>query len=138
MSRAFDLLLVEDNPGDVRLVEKVLANDPRVRLHVARSGAEALGFLRDGDRPPPHLVILDLNLPAMDGRELLAEMKADPALQPIPVVVLTGSAAQDDVNRCYALQANCYVIKPRGWTEFHQVISAVKRFWLETATLPNR
>jgi two-component system, chemotaxis family, response regulator Rcp1 len=140
-SRTIDILLVEDNPGDVRLTIEGLAecNVPN-RLHVARDGVEALQFLRrDGDfadAARPDLILLDLNLPRMGGREVLATLKADPKLKSIPTIVLTTSRAEQDVAQSYALQANCYIAKPVDLDAFIGVVKAIEDFWLTTAILP--
>ncbi|MBV9175003.1 MAG: response regulator [Chloroflexi bacterium] len=139
--RAIDILLVEDNPGDVRLtIESLRETKVRNTLHVAKDGVEALALLRgDGpERPPirPDLILLDLNLPRKDGREVLAEIKADPQLRTIPVVVLTTSRAEQDVLRSYELQANCYITKPVDLEQFMAVVKSIENFWLAIVTLP--
>jgi two-component system, chemotaxis family, response regulator Rcp1 len=132
---ALDLLLVEDNPGDVRLIEELFrrANDS-VRLHVAADGVEAMSFLRrEGTHarvPRPVLILLDLNLPKLDGREVLRLIKVDEKLQAIPVLVLTMSDAPVDVRSSYQAQANCYLKKPFSLEEFQDLILAINRFWL--------
>jgi CheY-like chemotaxis protein len=139
--RPVDILLVEDNPGDVRLTREAL-REARVqnRLHVVGDGAEAMAFLRREGRyaqaPQPDLVLLDLNLPRKDGREVLAEIKADAKLRHIPVVVLTTSAAERDVASSYALHANCYVTKPMELDHYLEAVRALEGFWLGVATLP--
>jgi CheY-like chemotaxis protein len=139
--RAILILLVEDNPGDVRLTREILA-DSKVRnqLVVAGDGEEAMEVLRrEGrfrDRPRPDVILLDLNLPRKDGREVLAEIKADPALATIPVVILTSSEAEEDVLKSYDLQANCYVTKPIDLHDFMKVVKSVEDFWLEIVKLP--
>jgi two-component system, chemotaxis family, response regulator Rcp1 len=141
--RPIEILLVEDNPGDVRLTIEGL-NEGKVRnnLNVARDGVEALRFLRRqgsfSNAPRPDLILLDLNLPRMDGREVLAEVKADPAFKTIPVVVLTTSRADQDVFRSYELQANCYITKPVDLEQFITVVRSIEDFWLSIVTLPNR
>lgn len=141
--RPIEILLVEDNPGDVRLTIEGL-NEGKVRnnLHVARDGVEALAFLRRqgafNNVPRPDLILLDLNLPRMDGREVLAEVKADPALKTIPVVVLTTSRAEQDVLQSYELQANCYITKPVDLEQFITVVRSIEDFWLSIVRLPNR
>jgi two-component system, chemotaxis family, response regulator Rcp1 len=141
--RAIEILLVEDNPGDVRLTIEGL-NEGKVRnnLHVARDGVEALDFLRRQGRFPdavrPDLILLDLNLPRMDGREVLAEIKSDPDLKTIPVVVLTTSRAEQDILHSYQLQANCYITKPVDLEQFITVVRSIEDFWLTIVTLPNR
>jgi CheY-like chemotaxis protein len=142
-SRPFDILLVEDNPGDVRLVMESLSQESvPSTLHVARDGVEALRFLRRQgpytDRPRPDVVLLDLNLPRKDGREVLEEVKADPDLCRIPVVVFTTSTADGDVLRSYDLHANCFVTKPIDLDEFMMSVRAIAEFWLNTARLPAR
>jgi two-component system, chemotaxis family, response regulator Rcp1 len=141
--RAIEILLVEDNPGDVRLTIEGL-NEGKVRnnLHVARDGVEALEFLRHqgrfADAVRPDLILLDLNLPRMDGREVLAEVKSDPLLKTIPIVVLTTSRAERDILNSYELQANCYITKPVDLEQFMNVIKSIEDFWLTIVTLPNR
>jgi chemotaxis family two-component system response regulator Rcp1 len=137
-----EILLVEDNPADVRLtVEALRSAGVDARLHVAGDGVEALARLRRqgtfGQAARPHLVLLDLNLPKKNGREVLAEMKRDPALASIPVVVLTTSAADEDVARSYALHANSYVVKPVEFARFVEAMLALVTFWVRTATLPS-
>lgn len=140
--RAIEILLVEDNPGDVRLTIEGL-NEGKVRnnLHVARDGVEALEFLRRQgpftDAVRPDLILLDLNLPRMDGREVLAEVKSDPDLKTIPVVVLTTSSAEQDILHSYQLQANCYITKPVDLEQFIKVVRSIEDFWLTIVKLPN-
>lgn len=131
-----DILLVDDNPGDIRLSQEAW-KESRLpnRLHVARDGVEALAFLRGGP-VRPHLILLDLNLPRKDGREVLADIKKDPALRNIPVVVLSTSKADKDVQDSYDLHANCYISKPLDLDEFVRIVRAIEEFWLATATLP--
>ena len=141
--RPIHILLVEDNPGDVRLTREALL-EARVRNHlsVAKDGVEALAMLRrvplPGEGPRPDLVLLDLNLPRMDGREVLAEMKGDPDLRRIPVVVLTTSKAEEDVLRSYDLHANSYITKPVDLDQFIRVAQAIEDFWLTVVTLPEK
>jgi CheY-like chemotaxis protein len=137
-----DILLVEDNPADVRLtVEALRAAGVESRLQVAADGVEAMERLRRqgpySGAPRPVLVLLDLNLPRKNGREVLAEVKADPDLRRIPVVVLTTSAAEDDVSASYGLHANGYVVKPVGFSAFADAMRALQAFWLDVATLPD-
>jgi CheY-like chemotaxis protein len=137
------MLLVEDNPGDVRLiVEGLRDRTVRHNLHVVHDGVEALEFLRRKgrfvDAVRPDLILLDLNLPRMDGREVLGEVKSDPDLKTIPVVVLTTSRAEQDILQSYQLHANCYVTKPVDLEEFLEVIKSIEEFWLTTVTLPHR
>lgn len=141
IGRPIEILLVEDNPGDVRLTKEAL-HDGKVRnnLHVAVNGVEALAFLRrEGaypSAPRPDLILLDLNLPRKDGREVLAEIKADDRLKTIPVVVLTTSKADEDIIRSYQLSANCYVTKPVDLEQFINVVRLIEDFWLTIVTLP--
>src|SRR5919202_5278493 len=142
VGRPIEILLVEDNPGDVRLaIEALRESKVRNILHVARDGVEALAFLRredsHADAPRPDLVLLDLNLPRKDGREVLAEIKADPDLHTIPVVILTTSRAEQDVLRSYELQANCYITKPVDLDQFITVVKSIEDFWLTIVTLPH-
>jgi len=140
--RAIEILLVEDNPGDVRLtVEGLKESKMRNNLHVARDGVEAMEFLRRtgpySDAMRPDLILLDLNLPRMDGREVLAEVKSDAKLKTIPVVVLTTSRAEQDVLRSYELQANCYITKPVDLEQFIAVVKSIEDFWFTIVTLPH-
>jgi CheY-like chemotaxis protein len=132
-----DLLLVEDNPADVRLAAELL-RPGGTRLHVVADGTEALAFLRRlgpwAGAPRPDLVLLDLNLPRRHGLEILQEIKADPTLVGIPIVVLTTSDSAADVERCYASGAAAYVVKPLGLAEFREVIRAIESFWLRRVT----
>lgn len=142
-SRPIEILLVEDNPGDARLTQEALREGKiRNNLHHVRDGVEALAFLkREGEfakAPKPDLVLLDLNLPRKDGREVLAEMKQDPRLRTIPVVVLTTSEAEKDIVRSYELHANCYITKPVGLEQFISIVREIESFWLAVVTLPNR
>jgi len=141
--RPIEILLVEDNPGDVRLTREAL-NEAHVRnnLTVAKDGAEALAMARREPpydaAPRPDLVLLDLNLPRLDGRQVLAEMKADPELRRIPVVVLTTSKAEEDVLRSYDLYANSYITKPVDFDQFIKVVQSIEEFWLTIVTLPGK
>jgi len=142
-SRAIEILLVEDNPGDARLTQEALREGKiRNNLHHAHDGVEALEFLRrEGEfakAPTPDLVLLDLNMPRKDGREVLAEMKQDSRLRRIPVVVLTTSEAENDIVRSYELHANCYVTKPVGLEQFISIVRQIESFWLAVVTLPTR
>jgi two-component system, chemotaxis family, response regulator Rcp1 len=142
-SRPIEILLVEDNPGDARLTREALREGKiRNNLHHARDGVEALAFLRrEGEyakAPTPDLVLLDLNLPRKDGREVLAEMKQDRRLRTIPVVVLTTSEAENDIVRSYELHANCYITKPVDLEKFIEIVREIESFWLAVVTLPNR
>ena len=135
------ILLVEDNPGDVRLTREVL-KDGRINnvLNVVGDGVEAMAFLRHegsyADAEQQDLVLLDLNLPKKDGREVLAEMKADPALRRIPVIILTTSSAERDIFGAYDLHANCYITKPVDLDRFVTVVRSIEDFWLTIVTLP--
>ncbi len=138
-----DVLLVEDDAGDVLLSEEAFAdNKVRNRLHKVTDGVEALAFLRQegeyADAPRPDLVLLDLNLPRKDGREVLAEVKADEALRQIPVVVLTTSKAEEDVLRSYKLHANAYVTKPVDFERFIEVVRQIDEFFVTVVKLPPR
>lgn len=135
-----EILLVEDNPGDVRLTKEAL-KDAKVRNHisVAMDGVEAMAFLRAQGKyagaPRPDLILLDLNLPKKNGREVLEEIKTDPALQHIPVVVLTTSQAEQDILESYRLRANAYVTKPVDLDQFLKVVGSIEQFWLEIVKL---
>lgn len=136
-----DILLGEDEPGDVYLTQEALKTARILNsVHVVEDGVEALAFLRRtgayADAPRPGLILLDLNLPRKDGREVLAEIKGDPSLATIPVIVLTTSKADEDIIRSYALHANCYVTKPVGLDQFMTVIRATQEFWLSMVKLP--
>ena len=139
--RPIEILLIEDNPGDVRLtVEALRESRVRNQIHVVDDGEKALAFLRRaGDRANarrPDLILLDLNLPRKDGREVLAEIKQDPHLKTIPVVVLTSSAAEHDILQAYNLHANCYITKPVDLEQFLRVIRSIEDFWLVVVMLP--
>ena len=140
--RPIEILLVEDNPGDVRLTIEGL-NEGKVRnnLHVANDGVEAMAFLRHEGKYStavrPDLILLDLNLPRKDGREVLQDLKSDPKLRTIPVVVLTTSRSEQDVLRSYELQANCYITKPVDLEQFITVVKSIEDFWLTVVTLPH-
>ncbi len=134
-----EVLVVEDNPGDLDLIREFL-DTGRTRIWVVRDGEQAMAFLRQQNgydkTPRPDLVLLDLNIPKKDGRQVLAEIKSDPELRAIPVVVLTSSAAESDVETCYDLHANCYIAKPGGLDRYAAVVRGVERFWLGIARLP--
>lgn len=142
MGRPVEILLVEDNPGDVRLTIEAL-RDCKVRnnLQVASDGVLAMAYLRKEAQfakvSRPDLILLDLNLPRKDGRQVLAEIKADPELRAIPVVVLTTSRSEQDVLQSYELQANCYITKPVDLEQFIHVVRSIQDFWLTIVTLPN-
>ena len=132
-----EILLVEDNPADVRLTQEALREGKvKNNLSVARDGEEALAFLRREGAPRPDLILLDLNLPRRDGREVLKEIKDDPQLRMIPVVVLTTSAAEGDILKSYALHANCYITKPVDLEQFITVVKSIDDFWLTIVRLP--
>lgn len=136
-----DILLVEDNLGDIKLITEALAEtNSRPSVHCVRDGVEAMQFLRRQalfeDAPKPAIVVLDLNLPRKDGRDVLAEIKSDPTLAPTPVIVLSGSDAPQDITACYALHANCYVVKPRDLFGMIETIRSLVDFWLQKVKLP--
>ncbi len=140
--RRVEVLLVEDNPGDVRLTKEAF-KDGKIynRLSVVGDGAEALAFLhregRHANAPRPDLILLDLNLPKKDGRDVLAEIKAEEDLKRIPVVVLTTSNAEKDILKTYDLHANCYIIKPVDFSQFITVIKTIEDFWFSVVKLSN-
>src|SRR3982074_361405 len=137
-----EILLVEDSPGDVRLTREAFKDAKvHITLHVASDGAEAMGFLRREGKHAnalrPDLILLDLNLPKKDGREVLEEIKESPTLKSIPVVVLTTSASDADILRSYKLHANCYITKPVGLDGFLEVVKSIDNFWLSVVKLPS-
>jgi two-component system, chemotaxis family, response regulator Rcp1 len=138
---AIEILLVEDNPGDVRLTREAL-KEAKIRnnLSVASDGVEAMAFLRregtHSTAPRPDIVLLDLNLPKKDGRQVLTEAKADPELRRIPVVILTTSKAEEDILKTYDLHANCFITKPVDFDQFVKVVHSIEHFWLSIVTLP--
>jgi CheY-like chemotaxis protein len=139
--KPIDILLIEDNPGDVRLTMEVFKEGKVFNnLHVARDGEEAISFLKRrgafSKSPRPDLILLDLNLPKMDGRAVLAEIKSDAELRRIPVVVLTTSKADEDILRSYDLHANCYITKPVELEEFISIVQNIENFWLSIVKLP--
>ncbi len=141
--RPIVILMVEDNPGDVRLtVEALKEGKVRNILHTVEDGEEAMKFLRRQETyakaPRPDLILLDLNLPKMNGREVLAEIKADPSLRRIPVVILTVSKAEQDIVKTYDLHANCYINKPVDLEQFLTVVQSIENFWLTVVKLPPR
>lgn len=136
MTEPVKLLLVEDDEGDIALTREVFAMCKIAnRIEVARDGEAAFTMLQEG-RYRPDLILLDLNLPRMSGKELLKELKADTQLRRIPVVVLTSSDAETDIVRSYDLGANCYVTKPVGLPQFEQIVSSIESFWLAVVRLP--
>ena len=136
-----EILLVEDNPGDVRLTREALKDAKMLnRLHVVEDGETALNFLHRREQyeqvPRPDLILLDLNLPGTNGREVLADIKADEALKTIPVVILTTSRAEEDILKAYKLHANCYITKPVDFVQFIRVVKVIETFWLTIVALP--
>lgn len=137
------VLLVEDSPGDVRLTQEAFRDaNKSIRLHVATDGVEAMAFLRrEGshvDVPRPDIILLDLNLPRMDGREVLAHIKADDGLKTIPIVILTTSDSEADIVESYQLHANCYLSKPVRFEEFESLVRSINDFWLTKVKLPRQ
>ncbi len=142
-ARVLNVLLVEDDPADVELTQEALNGSKLyTNLHVVENGEEAMAFLRKegkyADAETPDLILLDLNMPKKDGREVLSEVKADDDLKSIPVVVLTTSTAEEDILRSYNLGANCYVTKPVGLEEFMKVVDTIDCFWFTVVKLPTR
>jgi two-component system, chemotaxis family, response regulator Rcp1 len=140
---AIEVLLVEDSPGDVRLTQEAFKDAKvHINLHVASDGTEAMAFLRrEGQHvnsPRPDLILLDLNLPKKDGREVLAEIKGSPTLKSIPVVILTTSSLDADILRSYMLHANCYISKPVDLSGFLDVVKSIDNFWLSVVKLPRQ
>ena len=143
VGKPIEILLVEDSPSDVELTIEVLKTAKiRNRLNIARDGVEAMELLQrkgpHANAPRPDLILLDLNLPRKDGREVLKEIKADASLRCIPVVVLTTSQAEEDVLRSYDLHANCYVTKPVDFRQFVEVVKSIEEFWLTVVMLPRK
>ena len=141
MGKPVQMLLVEDNPGDVRLMKETIQDAKIVvNLHTVGDGVEAMAFLRHEGKytsaPRPDLILLDLNLPKKDGREVLAEIKQDPDLKRIPVVILTISNAEEDILKTYNLYANAYVTKPLNLEQFAKITKAIKDFWFTVVKLP--
>ncbi|MDZ7721722.1 MAG: response regulator [candidate division KSB1 bacterium] len=140
-AKCIEILLIEDNPGDVGLTEAALEeNKMRNQLHVAKDGEEAMQFLfkqdKFSDAPRPDLIILDLNMPKKDGRDVLKEIKTNPDLKKIPVVILTSSKAEKDIIKSYNLHANCYIKKPLDFEQFIQVVQSIEHFWMSIVVLP--
>jgi CheY-like chemotaxis protein len=136
-----EVLLVEDSPGDVRLTQEAFRDANRsIHLHVAADGVEAMAFLRkEGAHvhaPRPDIILLDLNLPKMDGREVLAHIKEDDNLKTIPTVILTTSDAEADIVKCYQLHANCYLSKPVQFDAFELLVKSINDFWMTKVKLP--
>ena len=143
VSTPIEILLVEDNPGDVRLTQEALKEGKILNnLHMAKDGVEAISFLRrTGEHENavrPDLILLDLNLPKKDGREVLIEIKNDEELRRIPVVVLTTSRAEEDIIRTYNCYANCYITKPVDFDQFINVVKSIENFWLSIVKLPHK
>jgi CheY-like chemotaxis protein len=138
-----EVLLVEDSPGDVRLTKEAFRDaDSSIHLHVVSDGVEAMAFLRregaHARAPRPDLILLDLNLPKMDGREVLANIKQDDSLKTIPTVILTTSEAEADILKSYQLRANCYLTKPAQLDAFESLVKSINDFWLIKARLPTK
>lgn len=136
------ILLVEDNKADIRLIEEALKNSAiSYQMVIARDGMDAMAYLRQegeyAESPRPDLIVLDLNLPKKDGREVLAEIKTDAKLKRIPVIVLTTSRNEDDVHQSYDLNANCYITKSRNLSQLFAIVKRIEEFWLGTVTLPS-
>jgi chemotaxis family two-component system response regulator Rcp1 len=140
-SQPIRILMVEDDPADVRLAREALKSKRmHIIMHDVPDGVEAMAFLRKegayADMPRPDLILLDLNMPRMDGREVLAELKNDPKLRRIPVIVLTTSQGEEDILAAYNMNANCYITKPVGWKQFIKVVELIEDFWLTVVKLP--
>lgn len=143
VNQPIEVLLVEDNPGDIRLTQEAFKENKMLNnLNVVKDGLEALAFLRRegqySNAPPPDLILLDLNLPRKDGRQVLAEIKTDPDLKLIPVVILTTSDADEDILKSYELHANCYIKKPVDIEQFFNVVKSIEDFWVAIVILPPR
>jgi CheY-like chemotaxis protein len=143
ITRPIELFLVEDNPGDIRLAKEMFKEaNLKLNLTVAEDGVQAMEYLRKVCSDPrackPELIILDLNLPRMDGRELLAEIKGSEELKRTPVIVLTSSTSAEDVGKAYGEHANCYIAKPADLEEFARIIRIIEEFWFNTVILPSR
>jgi CheY-like chemotaxis protein len=142
MQRKVNILLVEDNEADILLIQKNLDRlEANYLLNIAKNGNEALGYLsqiaEEDYKNKPHLIIIDLNLPAMDGKEVLGRIKADKRIKHIPIVVFSSSEHSHDIDQVYNMYANCYVVKPHDFEEFNSAIESIWRFWVGTATLPD-
>ena len=141
IAKPIEILLIEDNPGDVRLTKEAFKESKILNnLSVVEDGAEAMAFLRQQGEytsaSRPDLILLDLNMPKMDGRQVLAEIKKDPTLKNIPVIILTTSKAEQDILKSYNLHANCYIVKPVDLWQFNTVVQTIKDFWLSIVKLP--
>ena len=137
-----NILLVEDNSADIALTQEALEDSRLInKLYIVKDGIEALKFLRkEGEYanvPRPNIVLLDLNLPKKSGREVLTEIKQDPDLQRIPVVIMTSSKNEEDVLRSYNLKANCYIVKPLDFNQFVNVVKSIEQFWISIVCLPS-
>jgi two-component system, chemotaxis family, response regulator Rcp1 len=142
-AKPVEILLVEDNPGDALLTRQCLdTSKVRNNLYVAENGIEAMAFLHRQGRyrsvPRPDVILLDLNLPGKDGREVLAEVKNDPDLKSIPIIIFTSSDADEDILRSYNAHANCYITKPVDFRQFHKVVVSIEQFWSMIVRLPRR
>jgi two-component system, chemotaxis family, response regulator Rcp1 len=141
--RQLEVLLVEDSPGDIRLTQEAFRRaNGAIRLHVATDGVEAMSFLKQegahADAPRPHIVLLDLNMPKMDGREVLAQIKGNDDLKSIPIIILTTSDAIEDIEKTYQLRTNCYLCKPVQLEAFEELVKSINDFWLTKAKLPDQ
>lgn len=141
LPRLIDILLVEDSPADILLTREALEQNKFVKeIHVAEDGIQAMDFLykrgKYASAPRPDLILLDLNLPRKNGREVLAEIKGDPGLRAIPIVVLTTSNDEGDILKAYNLNVNCYVVKPVGFENFMRAMQSIRHFWFNVVTLP--
>lgn len=141
LPKHIEILLIEDSPADILLTREAFEQNKILNtLHVAEDGVQAMDFLHKrgayASVPRPDLILLDLNLPRKNGREVLAEIKADSELRKIPIVVLTTSSADEDILRAYDLNANCYVVKPVGFDNFMQAVQSIRHFWFSVVTLP--
>lgn len=142
-SRPINILLVEDNPGDIRLTQEAF-KDGKIKndLNVVMDGEEAVLYLKKVGKysvaPTPDIILLDLNLPRKDGREVLAEIKEDPSLKCIPVIILTTSSAESDILNTYSHHANCYIMKPVDFNQFINVVRTIEDFWLSIVKLPGK
>jgi len=138
--KKIDILIVEDNPGDTRLIMEALNERDIVTSHMVKDGVQAMDFLHKDSGysqvPRPDLILLDLNLPKKDGREVLSEIKADEKLKKIPVVILTTSQAEEDILKSYNLHANCYITKPLDYNQFVTVVRSIEDFWFSIVKLP--
>ena len=142
MANPINILLVEDNPADARLIKEVFKDTKtKNRLYVVKDGVEAMAFLNQEfeytDIPRPDVILLDLNLPRKDGREVLKELKEDDVLKRVPIVILTTSSAEEDIIKTYNNHANCYITKPVDFDQFLKVINSIEDFWLSVVKLPS-